>query len=511
MKLRYLLSCIVGIVVFSVSYGIAGTLRVGPNGEFRTICSAIEAARSGDTVEIDRADYVGDVCAWHTDGLTLRGVNGLPHIMAGGRAAESRAIWVIYGSNTIIENVELSDCKVATHNGAGIFLKGSNLNIISSYIHDNEDGLHAIFSPDSSVMIDSSEFARNGFVDGHSHNIYIEYIAKFVIRDSYSHDAIGGHLIKSRAQENHIERNWLTNDQASSSSYELDLPNGGLSYVVDNYMKKSARERNTTLVSYGSEGLKYESDQLYFIRNILISDKPAGTFLSIAAAVKTPATVIQNFFVGEGVTVTQSRAIMLGNVTGTRRDLALLDAVFSAPPNVLGSDLSPAANQHYIEALRIVLEYATNGRDFRDVYRTIPTEFVEVGSLFSVCLVTSSLLAFFTRSRNRWKKFSLALWVLFISSVSSYLMAFVSLGNARVWMFGIPVVLAVLILERRWNWARNGWFPGIWISQLIAYLWGYVVYFGLFWWIIWLFVINLVMVWLAGRLFKSAPSDSSQL
>ena len=77
---------IVGIV-FSTTFGFAGTLHVGSNRDFRTICSAIEAARPGDTVEIDRGDYVGDVCAWHTDGLTLRGMNGRPRIIAGGRAA----------------------------------------------------------------------------------------------------------------------------------------------------------------------------------------------------------------------------------------------------------------------------------------------------------------------------------------------------------------------------------------------------------------------------------------
>ena len=82
-------------------------------------------------------------------------------------------------------------------------------------------------------MIDSSEFAHNGHGDGYSHNMYIGAVRTFTLRYSYSHDANVGHLVKSRAATNYILYNRLT-EQTGTGSYELDLPNGGLSYVIGN-------------------------------------------------------------------------------------------------------------------------------------------------------------------------------------------------------------------------------------------------------------------------------------
>ena len=56
------------------------------------------SAAKGDTVEIDAAgSYDGDVCAFHADDLTIRGVNGRPKIGANGRYAWGKGIWVITG------------------------------------------------------------------------------------------------------------------------------------------------------------------------------------------------------------------------------------------------------------------------------------------------------------------------------------------------------------------------------------------------------------------------------
>src|SRR5579863_9816925 len=79
----------------------AATLQVGPGKLFARPCDAITAAKVGDTIEIDSSiTYSGDVCAWTTDTLTIRGVGGArAHIDAGGQNSQGKGIWVISGKN----------------------------------------------------------------------------------------------------------------------------------------------------------------------------------------------------------------------------------------------------------------------------------------------------------------------------------------------------------------------------------------------------------------------------
>src|SRR5262249_4871663 len=99
----------------------AATLQVRPDKPYKTPCAAIAVAAPGDTIEIDEGLYSGDVCAWSTDNLTLRGVNSQlrAHIDADHKNAQGKGIWVPHGSNTVVENIEFSGAKVRDHNGAG--------------------------------------------------------------------------------------------------------------------------------------------------------------------------------------------------------------------------------------------------------------------------------------------------------------------------------------------------------------------------------------------------------
>ena len=103
----------------------ADVLQVGPNRPYPTPCRAIAAAKPGDRIEIDgNGVYRGDVCGWTTNDLTLVGVNGRPKLEAFGRAAQGRAIWVISGNNTFVENIEFTGALAPSHNGAGILQHG---------------------------------------------------------------------------------------------------------------------------------------------------------------------------------------------------------------------------------------------------------------------------------------------------------------------------------------------------------------------------------------------------
>jgi outer membrane biosynthesis protein TonB len=296
-----------------------GTLQVGPGKQFATPCAAFAVAKPGNVVEISSStSYVGDVCAFTVDNLTIRGVGGArARIDAGGKNSQGKGTWVISGKNTTIENIELSGASVPDQNGAAIRQQGDNLTVRNCYIHDNEDGILTDSSSTSTITIEFSEFAFNGFGDGQSHNLYIGHIGKLIFRYNYSHHARIGHLLKSRAAQNFIMYNRLSDEATGTASYQIDLPNGGKSYVIGNVIEQGPANDNSTLVSYMAEGADpaNPNHQLFVVNNTFRNDAGSGTFVSVAAGADA-ATITNNIFSGPGTLTNQATAIKANNFVG---------------------------------------------------------------------------------------------------------------------------------------------------------------------------------------------------
>jgi hypothetical protein len=294
----------------------AATLEVGPGKTFAQPCDAVQAAADGDTIEIDAAGtYDGDVCAISRNGLTLRGTGGRAKIDAAGKSFGGKGTWVISGHDTTVENIEFSGAAVADKNGAGIRQEGDNLTVRGCYFHDNEDGILSDASATSQIVVEFSEFAANGAGDGFSHNMYIGNVARFTLRGSYSHDSKVGHLVKSRAAENYILYNRITGE-AGTSSYEIDLPNGGTSYVIGNLVEQGPSTGNSTIVAYGEEGAAAGNPghSLFVVNNTIVNGRSAGgTFVNVGAAITTPALLQNNIFLGPGNVTNQPTAVLATN------------------------------------------------------------------------------------------------------------------------------------------------------------------------------------------------------
>lgn len=302
----------------------AATLQVGPGQPYAKPCAAIAAAMPGDRIEIDAAgSYVGDVCGWTTSGLTLVGVHGRPKIDAGGTSAQGKAIWVISGDDTTVENVEMTGAMVTDANGAGIRQEGKNLTVRGCYFHDNQDGILAGDKAGSTIVIEGSEFAHNGAGDGQSHNLYINHVDKLVFRWNWSHQANAGHLLKTRALVSDIRYNRLSDEADGTASYEINVPNAGTTMIVGNLIEQGPMTMNSAIIDYGSEptGFNPTSD-LYVVNNTVVNDRGAGTFVQVAAMVTTPAVLTNNIFVGGGTVTTQASAVQTANYIGTMAMLA---------------------------------------------------------------------------------------------------------------------------------------------------------------------------------------------
>jgi MYXO-CTERM domain-containing protein len=304
----------------------ADVLSVGPNGAYAAPCAAFAAAADGDTVEIDSGGmYDGDVCPIGKNGLTIRGTPGLAKIDADGKSSGGKAIWVVQGDDTTIENVEFSGASVPDMNGAGIRQEGKNLTVRGCVFRDNEDGILGGDGADSHVLIENSEFDHNGAGDGYSHNLYIGHAGKLTFRYNWSHRSVIGHLLKSRAAENYVLYNRITAEADGSSSYELNFPNGGKTYVIGNLVEQSQLTDNTTFLSYIEEGAHdaNPSHRLFVVNNTFVNDRGSGTFLNVATGAD-PLIATNNVFYGGGSVTNQTGAVLSHNYSET--ESCLVDA-----------------------------------------------------------------------------------------------------------------------------------------------------------------------------------------
>lgn len=253
------------------------TIRVGPGQAVRSIAEASRMAKDGDTIEIDAGNYLGDVALWTQDRLTIRGV-GNPgeraRLVAAGASIEGKAIFVIRGGNVTVENIEFTGTRVPDGNGAGIRFEKGHLTVRNCRFIDNETSLLTA-GGEAELIIENSEFGHNGGArEGYTHGLYVGDLRKVTVTGSYFHHGKGGQLLKSRARENHILYNRLTDEIDGHGNYELEFSNGGIAYVIGNIIQQSSSTTNSTIVSFGPEGYKHPRNELYFINNTLDDQHP---------------------------------------------------------------------------------------------------------------------------------------------------------------------------------------------------------------------------------------------
>ncbi|MBL0174592.1 MAG: right-handed parallel beta-helix repeat-containing protein [Ignavibacteria bacterium] len=281
--------------------------RVGPGRALTLPSQAAAQVRDGDTVSIDAAEYV-DCATWTRHNLLLRGVGGFAHVRD--KSCGGKAIWIVQGRNTVIENIEFSGATVVDKNGAGIRQEGTNLLVRRCFFHDNENGILSGADPASTIIVDSSEFADNGYGDGYSHNMYIGHVGAFFLRHSLTHRAKVGHNVKSRANETHILYNRISNEATGTASRDIDVPNGGILVVLGNVIQHGPQTQNSNLCGYGLEGLTNPLHRVIFASNTLVTQRTAGTFLILPSSGTDSLRLYNNVFVGAATILGGSSAFV---------------------------------------------------------------------------------------------------------------------------------------------------------------------------------------------------------
>lgn len=305
--------------------GYGKTLTVGAGKDFPTITLAVGAAHDGDIIAIAPGTYRGESVIIARNDLILRGQDGIATLAASHHPlVQNKAILITQGRNLLLENLELSGADSSHHNGAGIRAEGLSLHVRQCFIHDNQAGILVSNRRDSTVLVEYSEFARNGHRDGQAHQIYAGLIAQLTLRFNYIHDSFVGSAIKSRAARSVIEYNFVADGARGSANYTIDLSNGGDASLVGNVLEKASHAQNHTFVSYAPESLAWQKNTLAMVHNTLVNDRVDGNFINNHSDVELHAT--NNLFIGRASLVTGGPVQLLGNmVMGNTRYTARRD------------------------------------------------------------------------------------------------------------------------------------------------------------------------------------------
>jgi Ca2+-binding RTX toxin-like protein len=267
------------------------TLTVGSGQQFSTISAAVAASHDGDVVQVQAGTYTNDFATINTK-ITLQGVGGMVHMVATQPIPNDKGI-LVTNTDVTIDHFEFSGATGPSGNDAGIRYQGGNLTLTNDYFHDNQNGLLANNTGGvGTISISNSEFSHNGAGDGYTHNIYVGEIGKVTIDNSYFHDAVVGHEIKSRADETVITNSRIA-DNAGNSSYSIDLPNGGKATISGNVIEQGANGGNPNIIAYGEEGGLHSGSSLSITNNTVLNDMVGkGTLLWDASG--TSASVSGN-------------------------------------------------------------------------------------------------------------------------------------------------------------------------------------------------------------------------
>jgi hypothetical protein len=364
----FILAGTLAATVFAVSktkdVSNATVLHVGPRHALTSIAAAAAMAHDGDTVEIEAGDYIDGVATWTQNGLTLRAVGGRARISQRGASAEGKAIWVIKGDNVLVENLEFSGASVPDRNGAGIRHEGGRLTVRNCLFEQNQMGLLSWNDMRGELVIERSEFRDNRLTstyrtsDDVGHQIYVGAIGRFTLRESYVHHGAFGHLVKSRARENRIVNNRITDEVGGRSSYELEFPNGGIAYVIGNIIGQSADTENQDLISFGAEGYRWPRNEFYLVSNTLVDDLPrGGKFVRVRDGADR-VLVGNNLLLGKHFLQSGAMWTVIGNALAKPGDVPLawrMDYRLRADSALVGAAANLA--EANAESLRLEREY----------------------------------------------------------------------------------------------------------------------------------------------------------
>jgi nitrous oxidase accessory protein NosD len=300
-----LLFAAIGLLIAQAA--AARTIAVGPGHDYALPSAAVAAAADGDTIAVDPGNYF-DCAIVKANRLTIEGSG--PGVVMTDKTCEGKAILVILGRDITVRNLTLTRARVPDSNGAGIRAEGANLSVENVHFIKNESGILAGDAPRSTIRIVASEFVGNGKCATYcAHGVYVGKIALLRIEGSTFFETRIGHHVKSRAKRTELVGNQITDGESGTSSYLVDVPNGGALIMENNTLEKGRNATNhSAAIVIGAEGVTQPTPALMIRNNRFTNDLPQETIF-VRNLTATEAVLAGNVLRGRVVPLTGDGAV----------------------------------------------------------------------------------------------------------------------------------------------------------------------------------------------------------
>lgn len=290
LSLTALIACLLSISANAFTYYLT------PDGP--SLSSFVDTLQPGDVVEVLPGIYKDivriSVSGTEDNPIVIRGVgDSRPVFDAAGLAVTGvsstpRAVFQIEGANIQIDNVELTNGRNGSGNGAGVrLLNSTNAKISNVSIHHNDMGV--VGNDTHRVVIQGSDIGYNGTstngMNGYSHNVYMDGAGDVVMIGNHIHDATHGQNFKSRAHYNELWYNWI----ADSNEGEIGPVQGAYTaqensnfLMVGNTVISSADRsgNHVKYINFGQDGTEYDRNgTAYLFNNTFVAGSSSNAFL----------------------------------------------------------------------------------------------------------------------------------------------------------------------------------------------------------------------------------------
>ena len=236
-----------------------------------------------------------------------------------------KGLFVIEGNNTTVRNLTLTRSRVPDMNGAGIRLDKGNLTLDTVKFIDNQNGILGGV-PGTTVTIRNSDFDRNGICAAAcAHGIYIENVDLLRVENSRFSNTRQAHSIKSRVLRTEVIGCTIQDGRNGTSSYLIEVPNGGALIVRDNSLEKGPKSENhNAAIAVGAEGITHPTPEITITNNNFQNDGNYET-APLWKLTATPATLEGNRLSGSVISLKED-----GRLTRFFRWLKVELTVFKA-------------------------------------------------------------------------------------------------------------------------------------------------------------------------------------
>lgn len=328
-----------GLLVCAAAFGTAARpagaetkiLTVGPSGifQYRTIGAAVAAADADSNpnsyydIQVAPGTYTNDFSVV-TRPMTIE-VDprraGSPVLLEATVSLPNQKGIILTFASLTVDGLTFMGAMIDNSlggNGAGIrdqnTAAGATLIVRNSVFTKNQEGILTGDDTGETIAVTNSKFENNGNPDpGYfQHALYVNHAGRLTVVDSLFCGQLIGHDIKSRALVTSIENNQIYDGEgftavgcrAGSSSFAIDIPEGGSAVISGNRIVQGPATQNNKIVAYGEEGLPFGTNGLSLSNNVFINSAPNATGIYDPKCV--PVHLTNNTFQGVATPVNPS-------------------------------------------------------------------------------------------------------------------------------------------------------------------------------------------------------------